>query len=135
MNRTQEEIVARMEEIKDRDFFGHQRSDLLDYLDFEHAKPYLKEGVTPEQWEEVLRDTMSPNARMIDYMSFAWEKANGERGLSAARTMDHYTSWLWLDGDETLHKTLENYTEYGKPQLREICEYLGVNSTDFGDEK
>ena len=39
--RTQEEILARFE--KADDFFGTQQSDLLSYMEFEFAKPFLKE--------------------------------------------------------------------------------------------
>jgi len=69
--------------------------------------------------------------QMVDYMEFAWEKANDERGMSAYRSMAHYTSWLWLDGDEYLWKTLEGYTDYGRPQLIEICKYLGIDWKPF----
>ena len=46
MNRTQEEILNRMKEVEQDDFFGYQRSDLLKYLDFENAKVFLKDGVS-----------------------------------------------------------------------------------------
>lgn len=128
--RTQQEILSRMKEVEKDDFFGYQRSDLLSYLDFENAKPFLKDEVTAEQWQ---KESRSPKEVMIDYLSFAWEKANDKRGLSASRSMDHYTSWLWLDGDEELHKTLSNYEYYGKPQLIEICKYLGVDHLQYDD--
>ena len=130
MKRTQEEIVARMKEVEQNDYFGYQRSDLLEYLDFDHAKEWLKPETTRGQWDEA-KASKTPREQMIDYMEFAWEKANRERGLSAARSMDHYTSWLWLDGDEELHTTLAEYTEYGKPQLRKICEYLGIDYKQY----
>ena len=126
--KTQQEILNRIEEVKSNDFFGHQRSDLIDYLDFENAKPFLKDDVTAEQWE---KESKSPKQVMIDYLSFAWEKANEKRSVSAARSMAHYTAWLWLDGDETLHKTLSDYSDYGKPELIEICKYLGVDHLQY----
>lgn len=95
--KTQQEILNRIEEVKSNDFFGHQRSDLIDYLDFENAKPFLKDDVTAEQWE---KESKSPKQVMIDYLSFAWEKANEKRSVSAARSMAHYTAWLWLDGEK-----------------------------------
>jgi hypothetical protein len=128
--KTQEEILQRIEEVKENDFFGHQRHDLVSYLEFENAKPFLKEGVTVEQWQV---ETKTPKEKMTDYMEFAWNKANDKRGLSAARSMDHYTSWLWLDGDEELYKTLSDYEYYGKPQLIEICKYLGIEHTQYDD--
>lgn len=133
MKRTQQEILNRIEEIEDDDFFGHQRGDLIEYLDFENAKKFLKDGTTAEQWNEYQKEVLPPREKMIDYLAFAWEKAYGERGLSAARSMDHYTSWLWLDGDEELHKTLAFYTDYGKPQLEDICRYLGVDPAQYAE--
>jgi hypothetical protein len=128
--KTQEEILVQIEKLEPDDFFGHQRSDLLNHLDFENARPFLKEGMIESQWK---KETKSPKKLMIDYMAFAWEKALGHRGLSASRSMDHYTAWLWLDGDETLRHTLADYTDYGKPQLVEICEYLGIDPEKYKD--
>lgn len=121
--RSQIEILRRIKEVEKDDFFGFQTSDLLSYLEYENAKPYLKEGVTEQEWKVEKR---TPKEVMINYMEFAWEKANNKRGLSASRTLDHYTSWLWLDGDETLYKTLSRYQYYGKDHLIKICEYLGI---------
>lgn len=39
--RDQTEIMERFE--KSDDLFGTQRGDLIDYMSFENAKPYLKE--------------------------------------------------------------------------------------------
>ncbi len=127
--RTQQEILARIEEVKEDDFFGFQRTELIEFLNYENAKPFLKDGVTSEKWE-YLTDA---RAQMVEYMDFAWEKANDKRGISAGRTMEHYKSWLWLDGDETLWKTLDNYEYYGKPQLIEICQYLGLDAAQWDD--
>lgn len=46
--KTQKEIVDKINEIKDEDFFGFRVSDLLEYLDFEHAKEFLKPEATKE---------------------------------------------------------------------------------------
>lgn len=128
--RTQEEILNRIKEVEKDDFFGFQRTDLVCYLDFENAKPFMKDGVTADEWHKEIK---SPKEVMIDYLPFAWEKANDKRSLSASRSMCHYTSWLWLDGDEELHKTLSDYEFYGKPQLIEILKYLGVDHRQYDD--
>ena len=44
--RTQEEIVLYMEKVSGEDFLGFIRNGLISYLNFENAKPYLKEGTT-----------------------------------------------------------------------------------------
>lgn len=128
--RTQQEILDRIEEVKNDDLFGTQRQDLIVYLTFDNAKPFLVDGVTADQWPE---ENKSPKEIMIEYMPFAWDKANDKRGLSALRSMEHYTSWLWLDGDEVLYKTLFDYEYYGKPQLIEICKYLGIDHLQYDD--
>ncbi len=128
MTRTQEEILSRMKQVEKDDFFGFQRTDLLEHLDFENAKQFLKDGVTEADWK---KETRTPKEVMTEYLSFAFEKAKDKRGLSAGRSMEHYTSWLWLDGDEVLHKTLDEYTDYGIPQLIEICKYLGVDHNQY----
>ena len=133
--RTQEEIVEKTKSIKD-DFWGWQTMDLLSYLDFEHAKEFLKDGVTKEEFSEPLE--MSKEAIlqcMEDYMEFAWEKANNCRGISAARSMDHYSIWVWLLGDEYVDKfgDLTDYEYYGKDNLVKICEEFGWDHSKWDD--
>jgi hypothetical protein len=128
--RTQGEILKRIEEVKENDAFGYQTTDLIEYLEFEGAKKFLNPEVGEDEWKP---QEKTPREVMIDYMDFAWKKANDKRGLSASRSMDHYTSWLWLDGDEELHQTLANYEFYGKPQLVKICEYLGLDPSKYDD--
>ncbi len=123
--RTQAEILERIEAVKNDDFFGFQRSDLIDYLDFEHAKPYLKDGVSEAQWAE--REILEPEQAILDYLPFAWEKANDERGLSANRSMEHMKAWLWLAGDDDVSWIDERYEFYGKPHLERISERFGFD--------
>lgn len=122
--KTQEEIVARIEELsasKTQDFLGFQTSDLLEFLEFENAKPFLIDDATEEKWAEVQK----PHTReavikeIKDYMPFAWGKANDCRGLSAARSLEHMKAWFWLLGEEI---DVDSHTHYGKPQLVAICE-------------
>jgi hypothetical protein len=51
LKRTSAEIKARYEEVSQR-FLDFQGNDLLPYMDYEDAKPFLKEGVTAEQLTE-----------------------------------------------------------------------------------
>ena len=127
--KTQQQIVERIKEFEeDRrlDFFGTKYEDLVQFLDFENAKPFLSEETTPEKWAEVQKPLTE--ARVIqsirEYMPFAWGKANDCRGLSAARSLHHMEAWLWLldvDFDS------ENYNYYGKGKLVEICERPGID--------
>lgn len=129
--RTQEEIIARIESIKKDDFFGFQTADLIQCLDFEHAKSYLKKGATADQWPTEPHDRESILKVMENYMDFAWDKANNERGLSAGRSMAHYTAWTWLIGDEDKFPNLETYTDYGRPHLRALCKEYGWDASPW----
>ena len=136
--RTQEEIVERIKKISEHDFFGFETSDLLCCLDFEHAKEFLKPEATEEKWKENIEpnDDALVKARAIDYMPFAWEKANDQRGLSAGRSLNHFSAWLWLLGatEEEVEK-LREYDEYGKPHLRAICNSLGIDYKKYDIEE
>lgn len=132
MNRTQEQIVERVRTQSQRDPFGMTGMDLLEWLDFEHAKEFLKPEVTAEQWAgreqpEPIRD------QMIKYMDFAWEKANNCRGLSAGRSLNHYNNWLWLLGEDQLAESMLKYEHYGKENLRRVCEFLGLDASKWDD--
>ena len=133
--RTQEEIVSRIEEIKDGDFFGFQTGDLIQCLDYDHAKPYLKEDCTKEDWDEdrteFTRDYIIN--KMENYMPFAWDKANNCRGISAGRSMDHYTAWMWLIGDDGKLGDLLDYQFYGKDNLVAICNLYGWDHSKWDD--
>lgn len=131
--RTDEEILERIELIeKDGgDSLGIQRSDLIFRLPFSEAKKYLKPEVTADEYQQLPRDRESLIAQMLDYMPFAWEKANNCRGISAYRNMDHYTSWIWLAGDDL--GDLFDYQHYGKEKLRMICAHYGFDADQWDD--
>ncbi len=84
----------------------------------------------PDGWQPRPRDRNSVIAEMRDYMSFAWDKANNCRGLSAYRSMVHYKVWLWLLKDDSIDT--EEYEYYGKPQLAMICKKYGFRNEDNG---
>lgn len=131
--KTQEEIIKRIEEVTKCDIFGFQREVYISALTFDNAKEYLKEGVTQEEWDEIrLCTDEDVRKRSIEYMPFAWEKANSCRGLSASRSLDRYSAWLWLLGvDDGID--FDDYEFYGKPQLVEICNRLWLDHTEWDD--
>jgi hypothetical protein len=119
VRRSASDIVQRLESCKGfNDFFGVQQTDMLAFLPFEFAKPYLDEGVTEELFVNSVKSIVDagPLAELKDYLPFAWEKANDCRGLSAGRSLDHIKTWLWLAGFES-DKYFEKYSHYGKQQL------------------
>lgn len=125
--KTPEEIVARIREVEKSDIFGTATSDLLEYLPFEQAKPWLQDSVTSDEWDKV-RAAQTPAQHIVDYLSFAWEKANDCRGLSANRSLMHFEAWLWLDGRGAVADRLfDDYAYYGKPSLVLVSELYGFD--------
>ena len=129
--RADEEILARIEQVKPNDWLGTQTNDLVMVLPFAAAKPFLKDDAVEGDWSPEGRARDCVLVRMLEYMPFAWEKANNERGLSAGRSMDHYTSWIWLLGDDL--GDLTEYQFYGKDNLVRICEQYGWDHSQWDD--
>lgn len=129
--RTEQEILARIEEIKERDWLGFERGDLISALSFDAAKPFLKPEATAEGWVRL----DDPMVAIKEYMAFAWDKANNCRGLSAGRSMTHMLAWLWLaeENEFVSRMDLEDYSHYGKPQLRAICEHFEIDWRQYDD--
>jgi len=129
--RTAEEIIKRIEDRREDDFLGFEWPFYLDGLTFEQAKPYLKEDATGEGWK--VKTVAEIRQEAIDYMSFAWDKANNCRGISASRSISHYQAWLWMLGEDWSDSLWDDYEYYGKPQLVRICEYFGLDPTLWDD--
>lgn len=130
--RTPAEILARIEALGPLDTFGWARGVLIEYLPYGAVKPYLNEGVNAAQWEAV-RST-DPKADLLDYLDFAWEKALGERGLSANRSVAKVAEWLWLLGDDALlgRFLAAPYPQYGIPQLAVVTRELAPEKLPAG---
>ena len=129
--RTDDEIISRINVVADRDFFGFEVSDLVVRLEYEKAKQFIPTDVIQKDWEVVSREPADVISMMRNYMSFAWEKANDGRGLSAGRSLSHYSAWIWLAGDD-LGDLLE-YEFYGKDKLVLICNHYGWDSSEWDD--
>ena len=136
--RTQEEIVARIQERRPGDMFGFEVDVYFNYLDFEHAKTYLKPDTeaTATNWE--MSDLDRVLVSMKEYMPFAWDKANDSRGISAVRSIKHFIAWIWLLGDDEFANVVEtqlntNYRFYGKEILISICAKYGWDYTQYDD--
>lgn len=127
--RTESEIVARCREIADEDFFGHQRSDLLNYVSFDSAREFLRPEADPAKWTHQPLTGEAVLTEMGEYVDFAWGKALGHRGLSAERSIDHYRAWIWLLGDDFPDA---DYPNYGVPILKAICERYSFPVPDDG---
>ena len=135
--RTDNEILDKIRAIEatGADWLGTQRGDLINYLPFSAAKPFLKPGVDEAGWFECQehRDENSIKAAMLKYMPFAWDKANNNRGLSAGRSLDHMSASLWMLGLDDAATAILDYDLYGKPHLRAICEAFGWDWRQWDD--
>lgn len=116
----------------DCDFFGFATSDLIEALPFESAKEFLKEEYqndteTKEKWTYLKTDGEVLH-KIADYVDFAQEKIDDERGLSADRSCQHFIAWFWLIdeqfSDELKDTYNHNYAPYGQPLLDKVKEYL-----------
>ena len=137
--KTNEEILKRFNERKLNDFFGFECSDYLSYLDFEHVKPFLKNDVTPDQWNPDSQESEKVIAKILDYMPFAWEKANNCRGISSSRSISHFIAWTWMI-DEKLSAEIDRmfdqeYQHYGKEILVMICDHYGWDYSQWDNGK
>lgn len=118
--RTQEEIVAAIHASTDP--FGFETQVWVSALDYEHAKPYLDEGVSETEWIDLLVQAGSDEDQMRDYMDFAREKALDHRGLSAGRSIAKLNAWGWLLGFDPID---EPYRPYGVPILKALADRHG----------
>lgn len=133
--RTQDEIVAKIK-AEENDFFGHKRADWLAHLPFSAAKEFLKPEATEEGWKFDAPTEEKIRASILGYLPFAWDKANGCRGLSASRSIEHFCAWFWLLGDDEFSDYLDagdDYQFYGKPQLVKISEKVGFDWRQHDD--
>lgn len=133
--RTQDAVVQKIKESKS--LLGFDREVLVPYLDFEHAKEFLKEGTTPDQWETTPLDEKTVLEEMREYMArIGWEKVEDHRGISAGRTIEKMQAWMWLLNTPQADELIEfaddgaNYPQYGAPILAKICSVYGFPVPD-----
>jgi hypothetical protein len=125
--RSQDEIAARMT-AKQKEPLNFEPEVLFCYLCFDAARPFLKGGVTQEQFgaPKALTDVLLDAE---EYMGrIGWTKCMDQRGISAWRTIQKMTAWMWLLGDAEAVAFINddaNYGMYGAPALRYLCERHG----------
>lgn len=135
--KTQQQILDRILDIKKEDFFRFQTTILLDFLTLESLDSLrgvvVKEDADFSDHVPKTPDEETIKSEMREYMDFAWQKANDFRGLSAGRSIQRYRAWLWLLGECDLIQEIDNYQYYGKDELVKICDYLGLDSSQWDD--
>lgn len=129
------EIRNKLKEGFSNDVFGFGAGDILDALTFDEVKEYLKQEYVEkenaaDEWEaNRLKTDDDVKAKMLDYLPFAWDKAEDHRGLSADRSIRHFAAWAWLIDDD-FYNEIEymyehDYAPYGEPILTYISNKLG----------
>lgn len=128
--RTIDEIRDRAADIADDDFFGFRVSTLAEVVPFDQMASIgvtLKEEATAEQWETQRLATVDAVLESaVDYLKFAFGKAENHRGLSASRSVDRMGEYLWLLGLDTDEFEAAEYAQYGMPKLKVAADLLGV---------
>lgn len=136
--RTQTEIIQRIKASKPRDMLGFEWQEYVPALTKESAASLrgsaIKEDADLSDWVQHYKNDEDVRKVAVDYMEFAWDKANNCRGISAGRSMAHYKAWLWLLGQDGFDG-IEDYEHYGKDNLVRICEFLGLDSTKWDDRR
>ncbi len=135
--RTQEEILE--EANGEGDFLGFGKGILIDYLDWKNAKEFYEDEFVKkveggkEKAPEAINDIYQTVQNFLDYMVFGWMKALDERGISASRTINKLSAWLWILGREDLAKMIDNddlYNPYGTPALIKLCGELDIEAPE-----
>lgn len=129
--RTQKEILARIEEAKKRDPLGFEWKEYLECLTFDNLKRFLKKDIDEKELDQIKAEYKPKTSdeikkQAIDYLEFAWNKCENERGISANRSIMHYQAWLWLMGEDDFDDLMDDYDSYGRPQLKRIQKFLGI---------
>ena len=135
-----EEIKKRYNDREKRDFFGFEVKEYLQYTDWDFMKDKVKDGLEEKDLGKFFMeiDKNSILKQIEDYMSFAWDKANGYRGISSSRSICHFIGWIWLSGAKDFALEIEldfenNYEYYGKDILVKICKYYKIDHSKWDD--
>lgn len=131
LQRSPEDIKKRMS--SGDHVFAFDKEVYLDYLSLDDALEFLTpEAVTKykggEPWPQIT--TVEEAAQdFMDYMNFAWGKAEDQRGISASRSIMKLGAWLWLLGREDLEEIInddDRYNPYGAPALIAVCDAMSI---------
>jgi hypothetical protein len=125
---SQDEIVAFYQETRPLDLFGWYAEVLVTAMDFDHARPLLKADVTEEVWtaDGCPKTPDALRADAVDYLTFAFGKAAGHRGLSADRSVHKMAAYLFLLGYPLEEYDTAGHENYGVPKLLVAARLLGT---------
>ncbi|TDD77706.1 hypothetical protein [Actinomadura rubrisoli] len=133
MTRTPEEITARIKGIDaDGDWLGFRREVLVQALDFEDARAYLRADATEQEWN-LQRHDDDLWAAAARYYEFALTKIEGHRGISANRSVDKLGEFAWLLGRDDVIDVMDaaGYPQYGAPKVKAFGDALGMPFPEY----
>jgi hypothetical protein len=128
--RTEQDIVDRIRQLRESaSVADHAIDELLLYLTRERAVMLAGENPVAalDPWTPQPADRESVLRQMKEYMPFAWAKAEDRRSLSANRSLEHYSAWTWLLGDDWRFPDLLRFRNYGHEQLLALCRHYGFD--------
>lgn len=108
--------------------FGFGLQVLMAHIDLDTLLKTFP-GMDPAGGHEPVQTTEEATQDFLDYMVFAWDKALGQRGLSAGRSIQKLGAWLQVLGRDDLHELINDenlYAPYGAPALIAVCERMGI---------
>ena len=125
--RTQEEILTKIEELKDEksDPHGAYIKCLIEALEYKYAKVFYP-YITREDWSKTYLEPSAKNIhfRMQLYLPFATIKIRSEFFGPISIAMNKYAAWIWLINKEDQFENVQNYLDFGLAHLTAITEYL-----------
>lgn len=125
--RTPDQIVARAENPHADDWGGSAIEVLVPYLPFEHAKQFLKDDVTAEDWTPLPADGVADAAR--SYYEFALGKIENHRSISADVAVTKLREFAWLLGRDDAVAAMDeaDYANYGAPKVKAFALAMGYD--------
>lgn len=113
--------------------FSFEPDVLIQFLPFADSKEFFKDEYVAdvESGKQVHAvPTLEESVQeFVNYMEFAWGKAEDERGISASRSVQKLGAWLWLFGRDDLTRVIHDddlYSPYGAPALIAVCDAMGI---------
>jgi hypothetical protein len=124
--RTQEEILDRATSRKSLGLYV-EYTDLIWFLDYEHAKQFLNDATTEKIYDEECKEKYTEEVllgKIRDYIDYAIEKAHLKTGQDSLRSTGHYRTWIWLLGHKEVLSELEKLrsNDYGMAIFKRIKE-------------
>ncbi len=133
-----DEICEIYKELGKDDFLGFSFDVFAKFVPFEKAKYNFEDDFINkvesglEKWT-FINTIEEASQDFLDYMNFAWGKAEDKRGISASRSIEKLSMFLRIMGREDLAELIDDddlYNPYGAPALIAVCDKMGIQVPD-----